>query len=607
VKFYLRLLPYLRQYWHLALVAALVTTLIALFGLLLPWPMTILVDNVLGDRPLLPVLSTFLGWLASSKGGLLAFVVGAEIILALAIGSMNVVNEYVQTRMTQLMSVHFRGDIYAHAQRMSLGYHARRLPGQLIYAINVEADIVVQFILVSIPMAQSALTIIGMVWILFVIDRELALISLITVPLLHYTVRYYSQYIPTWLTRANNFAFLLVQMIHESIAMLPVIAAFGREDYEHRRYREQGRRSIDMHLALGIRQTVFALVVNMITTVGTALVLGFGAYQVLQGHLTVGQLLVVLAYIAAAYKPLETISTTIGSLQNLFVIMQRIFDVLDTAPEIEDQAGAISMARARGHVRYQGVRFHHHGRPTTLEAISLEAAPGQLIAIVGPTGAGKTSLLNLLPRFYEPQDGRILLDGHDIRTLTLASLRQQISIVAQEPLLFSGTIAENIRYGRLEASDEDVIAAATAAAAHDFIMRLPAQYNTLVGERGAQLSGGERQRLCIARAFLKDAPILILDEPTAAIDTQTEQSILAALERLMMGRTTFVVAHRLSTIRHADQIVVLQDGRVSEQGTHAELLARRGLYHQLSLAQSASTDPIDRAQSANFGYGETIS
>jgi ABC-type multidrug transport system fused ATPase/permease subunit len=326
----------------------------------------------------------------------------------------------------------------------------------------------------------------------------------------------------------------------------------------------------------------------MITAIGSSLVLGLGAYHVLQGKLTIGQLLVVIAYIASVYKPLETISYTIGTLQNKFVSLQASFDLLDTVPEIKDAPNAKAIQRVRGHVIYDRVHFHYAGRTETLKDISFEARPGQVIGIVGLTGAGKSTLVSLLPRFYDPQKGRILLDGLEARELTLKSLRQQISLVLQEPLLFSGTIAENIRYGRLEATMEEIIAAAKDANAHDFIIRLPKKYDTILGERGAAVSGGERQRISVARAFLKDAPILILDEPTSSVDSKTEGVILDALDRLMVGRTTFLIAHRLSTLQRADGILVLDNGRLVEQGTQEELLRKNGIYKQLYEAQIGS-------------------
>jgi ABC-type multidrug transport system fused ATPase/permease subunit len=319
------------------------------------------------------------------------------------------------------------------------------------------------------------------------------------------------------------------------------------------------------------------------------MVLGYGASLALQHTLTVGELLIVVAYLGSVYKPLEAISGTIGALQDQLVNLELAFDLLDKQPDISDPPGAIAIGRARGHVRFEHVSFHYQGRVDTLRDIEFDAVPGQVIAVVGATGAGKSTLVSLLPRFYDAVEGRILLDGIDIKSLTLRSLRDQISIVLQEPLLFSLSVAENIRYGRLDASIAEIVDAAKAANAHDFIMNLPHGYETTLGERGAQLSGGERQRIAVARAFLKRAPILILDEPTSSIDSKTEAVILDALERLMRGRTTFLVAHRLSTLRHVDLILVIDHGRIIERGTHDELLKLGGVYRQLHDVQIVGT------------------
>jgi ATP-binding cassette, subfamily B, bacterial len=579
-----RVLRYLRPHWRLAVASVVVTLVGAMAALLAPWPLKIVVDNVLEKHPLTSVLGRFPA-LAHDRVELLLVAVAGGLCIALLTNGLTVINNYVNTKIEQFITLDFRSHLFLHAQRMSLAFHDRRRSGMLIYMINSQGDAPAGLI-ITIPMlAESALTLLGMFYISFRMDWQLALISLAVVPFLYYSVGYYATHIQERLQQVMGLEMESLSVIHESLSMMRVIVAFGREEHEHRRFRQQTVKAVAARVKVTLRQTLFSLVVNMTTAVGSSLVLGFGAYHVIQGKLTMGDMLVVIAYIAAVYKPLETISYTLGSLQNRFVNLKAAFELLDTEPEIRDTPRARTLDACRGHVVYQNVEFSYSGRTDTLKDASFEAKPGQVIGIVGPTGAGKSTLVSLLPRFYDPKGGRILLDGVDTKDLALKSLRDQVSIVLQEPLLFSGTIAENIRYGRLEAGESEIIAAAKAANAHDFIMRLPQQYQTMLGERGAAVSGGERQRISVARAFLKNAPILILDEPTSSVDSKTEAVILEALDRLMAGRTTFMIAHRLSTLHEADHILVLSHGRIIEQGTQQELLALDGLYKQLHDAQ----------------------
>jgi ATP-binding cassette subfamily B protein len=576
-----RVLRYLRPYRNLAVGSALLILLASATGLLAPWPLKIIIDSVLENQPLPEFIQTLLGPFLDDRFALLVIFVVAGLGVRLIGDGVTVLQNYVDSKIDLGMSLDFRGDLFQHAQRLSLAFHDQRETGKLMYAINYQGDAASRVVMTIPVLAQSLITLVGMVWVTFTIEPTLALLSLAVVPFLYYSVGYYMKHIEKRLMQVKQMEGRSLSIVHEAMAMLRVIVAFGRERYEYDRFRKQGEEAVDARVKLTVRQTMFSLAVNMTTAIGTALVLGFGAYKVMQGGLTVGQLLVVMAYIAAVYQPLESISSTIGSLQNQFISLRIAFDLLGNEPEIKDAPNAITIERAKGRVTFEGVDFGYKTRKITLKEISVEVQPGQVIAVVGPTGAGKTTLVSLIPRFYDPVRGRILLDGKDIRQVSLKSLRDQISIVLQEPLLFSSSIAENIRYGRLEATMDDIIEVAKAANAHEFIMKLPQQYETPVGERGVQLSGGERQRISVARAFLKNAPILILDEPTSSVDSKTEGVILDALDRLMVGRTTFMVAHRLSTIRHADKILVLDQGRLVEQGTHEELFEQGGLYRQL--------------------------
>jgi ATP-binding cassette subfamily B protein len=581
VKHAPRVLRYLLPYWQLAAASVLLTILSAGVALLLPWPLKILVDNVLGNQPAPPPLDRFLGLLGLDKMQFLAIAVISGVTFALLENGLLVLSNYVTTKLHQQMVLDFRSDLFQHAQRLSLAFHDQRRAGQLIYAINFFADEAIGLALVVQPLGQSLITLLGMFWILLQFDVQVALLSLVVLPFLYYSVGYYATHIQERLRQVKGMEGESLAIIHEAISMLRVIVAFGRESHEFRRFRAQGEQAVDARVKVTVRQTVFSLVVNMTTAIGTALVIGVGALHTLQGEITLGQLLVAIAYLAAVYKPLEAISYTVGSLQDKIVGTNMAYELMDTVPEIKDAADAVAIDRAVGHVVFDRVRFSYTGRVDTLKEVSFVAAPGQVVGVVGPTGAGKSTLVSLLPRFYDPSHGRILLDGRDVRNIRLKFLRDQISVVLQEPLLFSGSIRDNIRYGNLDASMDDIVAAAQAANAHDFIVDLPEQYDTTIGERGVQLSGGERQRIAVARAFLRDAPILILDEPTSSIDSKTEVVILDALNRLMAGRTTFMIAHRLSTIRNADFILVLHHGEIVERGSHDELLESGGLYRQL--------------------------
>ena len=586
MRYFLRVFRYVKPFWGKAVASAVTTLLIAGIGLLAPWPLKILFDSVLGSHPLPAPVAPLLRPLAGDRMLLLAAVVIGGFALTLLTNTLKVLGSDVQTRLTQGMVLNFRSDLFQHAQRLSLAYHDRNRSGGLIYAINFQADNAAGLVMVLQPLILSALTLIGIFWITFGINPQLALLSLVIVPFLYWSVGYYMTHIQERLRRVKGMEGESLSIIHEAISMMKVIVAFNRESYEHQKFRAQGEKAVDERVKVTVRQTAFSLFVNTVTAAGTALVLGFGVYQILRGRLTAGELLVVTAYIASIYSPLETLSTTVGSLQDRFTSLEIAFNLLDSAPEIQDAPDAVAIDGTDGRVTFERVTFSYDGREPTLREISFDARPGQVVGVVGPTGAGKSTLVSLIPRFYDPQEGRVLLGGQDVRELTLASLRAQISIVLQEPLLFSGTIADNIRYARLEATDEEIVSAARAANAHDFVSRLPEGYRTVLGERGARLSGGERQRISVARAFLKDAPVLILDEPTSAIDSRTEAVILDALQRLLVGRTTFMIAHRLSTIRNADLILVMAGGRIVGRGTHDELMARDGLYRQLYQIQA---------------------
>ena len=577
-----KIFPYLKRFWYLLALAIVFTAISGLAGVAEPWPLAFLVDSVLGSEPV-P------GWIpdifVGSTGGLILLAVATGLLIAFGMNGIHVVNEYVQTKLAERMVLDFRSDLFQHVQRLSLAFHSENRKGSLMFAINSQANTMGEITVALLPLAEGTIMLLGMFVVAYNIDSQLALLSLTVVPFIYSATGYYGKRIDPELRRVRGLESMSMSIVYEAMSMIRVILAFGRENYEHRRFRNQGEDAVNARVTLTVRQTGFSLAVNVITAAGTALVLWVGARHVLDRDLTVGQLLIIMSYIASVYKPLEQISTTFANLQEQLISLEAATDLVALPPDVVDPADGISVGRARGDVTFENVSFHYKSRKGTLQDVSFEAKAGSVVALVGPTGAGKSTLVGLIPRFMDPQEGRILIDGVDIKHMQLESLRSQISLVLQEPLLFSGTILENIRYGRLDASDEEIFEAAKAAGAHEFISRLPQKYNTVLGEGGAQISGGERQRVCIARAFIRDAPILILDEPTSSVDSKTEGAILQALQQLMVGRTTFLIAHRLGTIRNADKILVINDGRVIQEGTYTELARQEGLFRELLEAQ----------------------
>jgi len=467
---------------------------------------------------------------------------------------------------------------------VTLSQHGRMPTGDLIYRLETDACCLEHLVMRGLfPIVFSLLTLAAMFAVLTSIDLQLALVSLVVVPLLFLWLRIYGRSMRPAAERAKELESAMVQRLHESMTALRLVKSYAREDFESRRFTSAADRALSARLGTTKQEALFSAMVSSLTIAGTSLVVLVGAGSVLNGRISLGTLLVLIAYLGFVYGPLCGIANTTGALQQAVASVRRIRETLPLVPEPVDASGAIDARTiVRGEVEFDGVSFHYeHGRDV-LRGMTFAAKPGELVAIVGLSGSGKTTAVSLITRFYEASAGRILIDGVDIRRYSLKSLRQRIAVVLQDTLVFSGSIRDNLRYGDLDASNAQIEAAARAAGAHDFIMALPQGYDTPLGEAGYGLSGGQKQRINIARAFLKNAPILILDEPTAALDNITEASIFKSLRQLQVGRTTFVIAHRLSTVRTADRILVLDEGRVVARGRHEELLRTSPLYARLA-------------------------
>jgi ATP-binding cassette subfamily B protein/subfamily B ATP-binding cassette protein MsbA len=571
--------PYRRR---VALLSTLLMIQIGL-GALQPWPLKLVIDYVLDARPLPPwaaaPLTTITG--GSLTTLLLVFVI-AGVLLQVTNQVLTAYAVQVQVDTGQRMVYALRHKLFEHLQALGLHHHVTTTTGDAVYRVDVDAYSIENLVMSGLlPLATSVATLLVMFAVLARLDLTVALLSLSVVPFLFLSLRYYASTLSHQEERVKELESGLVSRLYEVFSGIKLVKSFARETHEARRYVDAGDKTMRARIAVTWQQSMFGVVIGTITVLGTALVLAVGGRHVMNGRMTVGDLTVVLAYLGAVYGPLSAIAHTSGQIQGAVAGARRVREMLAMTPETEDVADALDADRIQGHVRFDQVGFSYPDGTPVLHDITFEARPGEMVALVGLTGAGKTTLVSLLPRFYHPTTGRVLVDGVDVRRYRIGSLRQRIAIVLQDPVLFSGTIAENLRYGRLDASDDEVERAARAAHAHEFISRLPKQYDTPIAEAGGGLSGGERQRLSVARAILKNAPILVLDEPTSSLDAISEEIVFAALRRLRAGRTTIVIAHRLSTVRDADRILVLDGGRIAAQGRHDELIKSSLLYRRM--------------------------
>jgi ATP-binding cassette subfamily B protein len=583
-----KFLPYLKAHrgqvaWALAQVF-----LIAGFELLKPWPLQIVIDYVLGGKPA-PFGGPLGDLFALPPASLLLVACAGIVVVNLGAGALTLLHNYTTIRVGQNMVNDLRSDLYAHLQRLSLAYHSRQRVGDLMYRITADSFAVQTMIMNGVlPILSAMILLAGMLIVLFPMDSTLTLLALTVVPILFILISAFNRRIVEVATEVRDADARVYSLVQWGIAAIKVVQAFTKEEEEHRRFMGASRESLRATLRLYNWQTLYSGAVSVVIAGGTAVVVYAGAWAVMSGTLSLGQLIIFVSYLAQLYTPINQITQSWGLIAGARVGATRVFEVLETEADLKSGPRQFPPSGARGDVAWRDISFRYRPEIPVLKDIGLEVQAGSKIAIVGPTGAGKSTLLGLLPRFFDPTTGSVQIDGLDVREYQLASLRRQISMVLQPPLIFPLSVADNIAYGRPGANQAEIENAARQARIHDMIVRLPEGYQTQLGEAGVVLSEGEKQRITIARALLRNAPILILDEPTSALDVETEALVMAAIERLMEGRTTFIIAHRLSTVRRCDRILVLRDGIIAEQGTLPELLRRGGVFADYYRTQFAS-------------------
>ena len=582
----------IRPYWK-QLAFAFVAVLGETFSdVLEPWPIKIVIDNILQSKKLPGWLAGFVSEaFGQNKLAVLNFAVAAVAGIAVLGAISSYVEKYLTTSVSQWVTHDLRRTLYNHIQRLSLAEYDKTQTGDLISRVTSDINAVQDFINSALlGIIVNVLTLVGMAGVMFYINWRFTLIALSIAPALFAVVYYLTRRIKKASREVRKKESELVSVVQEVLTSARVVKAFAREDFEVTRFESQSLENVETALEARSIKAKLSPIVDVMVAIGTCLVLAYGARLALSGQISAGVLIVFLLYLGKMYKPMRDLSKSTDTVSKAMVGYERIEEVLDIEARVRDLPRARKAPRFKGNIAFDHVSFSYDDKVPVLKDVSFEIEAGQVAAIVGPSGVGKTTIISLISRLYDPQSGTIKIDGTDIRRYKLKSLREQISFVLQDTLLFHTSVWENIAYGKPDASPDEIIRAAKQANAHEFIVQLSEGYGTMVGERGVTLSGGQRQRIAIARAIVRNTPILVLDEPTTGLDSSSEQAVIEALERLMKGRTCIVVAHHLNTIRHADVIFVVKEAELVEKGTHDQLLAAGGLYAELYKIQTSEGD-----------------
>ena len=555
-------------------------------ALLEPWPLKIVLDYLLQSKDLPGWMSPLIAWMGPDKLAVLNFAVLAVAVIAVIGALSSYVEKYFTTSVGQWVMHDLRRTVYHHIHRLSLAEHEQKRTGDLIGRVTDDIDAVQSFVTTALlGILTNVLTLIGIVGVMLYLNWRFTLISLAITPVLFAAVYFFTRRIKKASREVRKKQSELVSLVEEVFSSIRVVKAFAREDYEEKRFERQSLENVEAAMEARSIKTKLSPVVEVIVATGTCLMLGYGARLVLADQLTAGALVVFLLYLGKMYKPMRDLAKMTDTVSSALVGLERIREILDTKSEVRDLPQARPAPRLKGRIEFDHVSFGYQPDQLVLNDVNFAIEPGQVAAFVGPTGGGKSTVINLVARFYDPVSGEVRIDGTNIRDFRIQSLRQQISFVLQETLLFRAPVWENIAYGRPEANRSEIIEAAKLANAHEFIEQMSEGYDTMIGEHGATLSGGQRQRIAIARAVIRHTPILILDEPTSGLDAASEEAVFEALGHLMKGKTCMVIAHHLQTIRKADVIFVVKDHALVERGTHEDLLAAGGVYAELYAIQ----------------------